>query len=73
LHEHLLDFYRVCLVGESEADAEASDMSVDDDAFIEMKCVAKHYVCGFAPDTGESRKLIHRRRHVSTVTLGHSG
>ena len=72
IHQNLLDLNRIRLVGETEADAQAANVSIHDHTFIQVKCVAEDDVGGFSADTGKPGELVHRRWNFSTMELGDS-
>lgn len=68
-HEVLFDLDRVCLRGQAESGAEATDVGVDDDAGRESKRSAQNDVCGLSANARKFDERVEFGRHFPVVML----
>ncbi len=72
LDEVLLDFDRVGVFGESQAEGKPADMGVHNDAGVYAVSVAENDVCGLASDAWQGGQLLKGFRHLAAM-LGDDG
>jgi len=68
-HEVLLDFDGVGVFGEAKALRQSRDVSIDNDAVIEVEGIAEDDIGGFASDAAEAGEFFHGLRHFAVVAL----
>jgi len=66
-HEILFNLDWIGLLGKRHALRQSSDMRVDDDALVDIECIAQHDIGRLACDAAQCKKLRHRRGHIAAV------